>query len=80
MEKNVNAGSLVRPLSEMKKMSGNPPGEAHAPTAAAVISEDPRGHHLAKGLQHGVQLLLIHRKRQVGDVQVCGVLLLLLLT
>lgn len=57
-----------------------PPGEAHASAAAAVVSEDPRGDDLAEGLQHVVQLLLVHGQRQVGNVQVCGVLLLLLLT
>lgn len=34
---------------------------------------------MAKGLQHAIQLLLVHRERQVGNVKVCGVLLLLLL-
>lgn len=33
---------------------------------------------MTQGLQHILQLLLIHRHRQVGDVQVSGVLLLLL--
>lgn len=55
------------------------PGEAHASAVAAVISEDPRGDDLAEGLQHILQLFLVHRERQVGNVQICGVLLLLLL-
>lgn len=56
------------------------PGEAHSSAVAAVVSEDPCGDDLAKGLQHVVQLFLVHREGQVGNVQICGVLLLLLLT
>ena len=56
------------------------PGEAHAPAVATVVSKDPRGDDLSEGLQHVLQLFLIHWERQVGNVQICGVLLLLLLT
>lgn len=56
------------------------PGEAHAPAVATVVSEDPRGDDLSEGLQHVLQLFLVHREGQVGNVQICGVLLLLLLT
>ena len=54
------------------------PGEAHAPAGAAGVPEDARGDGLAEGLQHALQLLLLHGERQVGQVQVGGVLLLLL--
>lgn len=54
------------------------PGKPH-PTAGPVgISEDAGGDDLAKGLEHALQLLLIHWYWQVGDVEVGGVLLLLL--
>lgn len=54
------------------------PGKSH-PTAGPIgISEDAGGDDLAEGLEHALQLLFIHRHRQVGDVEVGGVLLLLL--
>lgn len=61
-------------------ISRDRPGEAHAPAVATVVSEDPRGDDLSEGLQHVLQLFLVHREGQVGNVQICGVLLLLLLT
>ena len=54
------------------------PGEAHASAGTVGIPEDARGDDLAEGLQHALQLLFVHGQRQVGDVQVGGVLLLLL--
>lgn len=55
------------------------PGEAHASAVPAVVSEDSSGDDLTEGLQHFLQLLFIHRQRQIGNVKICGVLLLLLL-
>lgn len=54
------------------------PGKANATAGATGISEDAGGDDLAEGLQHALQFLLIHRHWQVGDVQVGGILLLLL--
>ena len=54
------------------------PGKAHSSAGAAGVSQDAGGDGLAEGLQHALQLLLLHGDRQVGDVQVGGVLLLLL--
>lgn len=60
-------------------LSCDRPGKAHASAVAAVVPEDSSGDNLTEGLQHLFQLSLIHRQRQVGNVKVCGVLLLLLL-
>ena len=54
------------------------PGEADPPAVPCGVTEDACGDDLAEGLQHGLQLLLVHGHRQVGDVQVGGVLFLLL--
>jgi len=54
------------------------PGKSNTAAGPVGISEDASRNDLAKGLQHALQLLLIHRHRQVGDVEVGGVLLLLL--
>ena len=54
------------------------PGEAHASADPVGVPQDPRGDDVAQGLQHVLQLLLIHGYGEVGDVQVGGVLLLLL--
>lgn len=61
-------------------VSADKPGEPDAPAVPAVVSEDPGGDDLTERLQHLLQLLLIHRQRQVGQVKVGGVLFLLLLT
>jgi len=66
-------------FKERKQDYCDRPGEANAPAVAAVVPEDPRGDDLAEGLQHVLQLFLVHREGQVGDVQIGGVLLLLLL-
>ena len=55
------------------------PGEADPSAGPAVVSEDAGGDDLSKRPQQPLQLLLVYRHRQVGDVQVGGVLLLLLL-
>lgn len=58
---------------------GDAPGKAHASAVPAVVSEDSSGDDLTEGLQHFLQLLFIHRQRQIGNVKICGILLLLLL-
>lgn len=54
------------------------PGEADPSADPIGISKYPCRDDVTQGLQHVLQLLFIHRHWQVGDVQVCGVLLLLL--
>lgn len=54
------------------------PGKSHPAAGPISVSEDAGGNDLAEGLEHALQLLLIHRYWQVGDVEVGGVLLLLL--
>lgn len=54
------------------------PGEADSSADPIGIPQYPCGDDVTQGLQHVLQLLLVHRHRQVGDVQVGGVLLLLL--
>lgn len=54
------------------------PCKSHATAGPVGVPEDPGGNDLAEGLQHVFQLLLVHGHRQVGDVEVGGVLLLLL--
>lgn len=54
------------------------PGEADSSADTIGIPQYPRGDDVTQGLQHILQLLLIHGHWQVGDVQVGGVLLLLL--
>ncbi len=54
------------------------PGEADSSADPVGIPQYPRGDDVTQGLQHVLQLLLIHRYWQVGDVKVGGVLLLLL--
>lgn len=61
-------------------VSADKPGEADPSAVPAVVSEDAGGDDLTERLQHLLQLLLVHRQRQVGQVEVCGILLLLLLT
>ena len=55
-----------------------PPGESHPAAGPVSVSENAGGNDLTEGLEHALQLLLIHGHWQVGDVQVGGVLLLLL--
>lgn len=57
---------------------GDPPGKSHAAAGPVGIPQDTCGDDLAEGLEHALQLLLVHGHRQVGDVEVGGVLLLLL--
>lgn len=54
------------------------PCKAHSSAASTGVPQDACGYDLAKVLQHVLQFLFIHRQRQVGDVQVCRVLFLLL--
>ena len=54
------------------------PGEADPSADPVGVPQDARGDDVTERLQHVLQLLLIHGYRQVGDVQVGGVLLLLL--
>ena len=54
------------------------PGKADSSAQAVGIPQYPCGDDMTEGLQHVLQLLLIHGQRQVGDVEVGGVLLLLL--
>ena len=54
------------------------PGKAHSPAGSVGVTEDASGNGLAEGLQHVLQLLLVHGHGQVWDVKVGGVLLLLL--
>ncbi len=54
------------------------PGKAHSSAGAVSVTENASGNGLAEGLQHVLQLLLVHGQRQVGDIQVGGILLLLL--
>ena len=56
------------------------PGKSHSSAGPVCITQDAGGDGLAEGLQHVLQLLFIHGQGQVGDVQVGGVLLLLLRT
>lgn len=65
-------------LTHKQKKGGGSPGEAHTAAGAVGVSEDAGGDDLAEGLEHALQLLLVNGQRQVGDVQVGGVLLLLL--
>lgn len=74
------------PHSPPPHYSGSPPTPAPGPvpceadpTAGPVgVPQDAGGDHLPEGLQQRLQLLLVHPQRQVGDVEVGGVLLLLL--
>ncbi|TNN74511.1 hypothetical protein EYF80_015291 [Liparis tanakae] len=75
----ADSSRTMSSFKERKQDSCDRPGEADAPAVAAVVPEDPRGDDLAEGLQHVLQLFLVHREGQVGDVQIGGVLLLLLL-
>lgn len=54
------------------------PGKADPSTGAVGVAENACGDDLTEGLQHALQLLLIHGQGQVGDIQVGRVLLLLL--
>lgn len=56
------------------------PGKAHTPAGTVWVPQDPGWDHLTEGLQHILQFLLIHRQGQVGNVQICWVLFLLLVT
>lgn len=55
-----------------------PPGESHPAAGPVGISENAGGNDLSEGLEHAVELLFVHGHWQVGNVQVGGVLLLLL--
>ena len=44
------------------------PGKAHPSAGPVGVTEDASGNGLAEGLQHVLQLLLVHGQRQVGDV------------
>lgn len=68
---------MSRVITEESRVRGIP-GESHTSAGTVGVSEDACGDDLTEGLQHAFQLLLIHRERKVGDVQVGGVLLLLL--
>lgn len=65
-------------LIGLSKEEGAAPCEANASACPVSVAEDTGGDHLTEGLQHGLQFLLIHGNGQVGDVQVSGVLFLLL--
>ena len=54
------------------------PGKTYTPAGSIGVTEDASRNGLAEGLQHVLQLLLVHGHRQVWDVKVGGVLLLLL--
>lgn len=54
------------------------PGKADSSAGTVGIAENACGDHLAEGLQHALQLLLVHGQGQVGDIQVGRILLLLL--
>ena len=54
------------------------PGKTNSSADPVGIPQYPCGDDVTQGFQHVLQLLLIHRNWQVGDVQVGGVLLLLL--
>ena len=54
------------------------PGKADSSAQAIGVPQYPCGNDVTKGLQHVLQLLLVHGHWQVGDVKVGGVLLLLL--
>lgn len=54
------------------------PGKTDASGLHIVVSEDPCGDDLPMLCQELLQLSLVHVGREVGDVQVGGVLLLLL--
>ncbi|KAG5836214.1 hypothetical protein ANANG_G00252210, partial [Anguilla anguilla] len=44
------------------------PGEAHAAAGPVGVTENAGGDDLAEGLQHGLQLLLVHGERQPGSL------------
>lgn len=44
------------------------PSKADPSAGPAGVAQDPSGDDLAEGLQHPLQLLLIHGQREVGDV------------
>ncbi len=54
------------------------PGKADSSAQPIGVPQYPCGNDMTEGLQHVLQLLLIHGQWQVGDVKVGGVLLLLL--
>lgn len=41
------------------------PGKTHSPAGSVGVTEDASGNGLAEGLQHVLQLLLVHGHRQV---------------